>query len=344
MYFKESLSVLLISILFILLAANINYDELLLIYNWKTAILFAVIVFVIRPLGVFLSTHGSKLKFKEKLFVSWVGPRGIVAAGIASLFGLKLASQGVVDSQYITPLVFVIVLGTVLLNATTARLFAKLVGVFLDKSNGILIVGASKVSRLLGHYLETNGRHVVLIDSNQSNIAKAQELGLEAFTTNIYSDNLADNIELNDVGYLMAMTGNSEINKYAINKFSAQFGENGSFRLVTTSEMNDPDNNPKEGLFSHTDDYINLSEVTRKYPSIQEIDVRDTEHYESLIEITKEDKDMIPLFLKDSDNELHIISSFSKTFEDVGADWKLVYLGKPFDVEKVPTDEDLEKS
>ncbi len=178
LYFKESLSVLLISILFILLAANINMEDLYLIYRWETLALFAIIVFVIRPLGVFISTFGSSLKLNEKLFISWVGPRGIVAAGIASLFGLKLAKDGVEYAEYITPLVFVIVLGTVLLNATTARLFAKVVGVFLNDSRGILIVGASKVSRLLGHYLETHGRHVVLIDSNPSNIAKAKELRL----------------------------------------------------------------------------------------------------------------------------------------------------------------------
>ncbi|WP_339757714.1 sodium:proton antiporter [uncultured Winogradskyella sp.] len=335
LYFKESLSILLISILFILLAANINFDELLLIYNWKTAVLFFIIVFLIRPIGVFLSTYGSTLKLNEKLFISWVGPRGIVAAGIASLFGLKLASKGVVGAEYITPLVFVIVLGTVLLNATTARLFAKIVGVFLKKSNGILIVGASKVSRLLGHYLETHGRHVVLIDSNQNNIAKAKELGLEALNTNIYSDALTDNIELNDVGYLMAMTGSSDINKYAINKFRNQFGENGSFRLVTTDEMNNPENNPKEGLFSHTDDYISLSEVTRNFPSIQEIDIEDKAHYTSLIDFTNKDKDMIPLFLKDDKAELHIISSYNTEFDEIGEGYKLVYLGRPFDVEKV---------
>ena len=335
LYFKESLSVLLISILFILLAANINFEELLLIYNWKTAILFAVIVFLIRPLGVFLSTFGSTLKLNEKLFISWVGPRGIVAAGIASLFGLKLASIGVVDAQYITPLVFVIVLGTVLLNATTARLFAKTVGVFLTKSNGILIVGASRVSRLLGHYLETNGRHVVLIDSNQSNIAKAKELGLEALSTNIYSDTLMDNIELNDVGYLMALTGNSDINKYAINKFGKQFGENGSFRLVSTEEMLDENNNPHEGLFSHTDDYNSLAEVAKRYPSVQEMSINDKEHYDTLIDITNTDKDIIPLFVKDTNGELHIISSYNKEIETIEEDSKLVYLGKPFDVEKV---------
>ena len=335
LYFKESLSVLLISILFILLAANINFDELLLIYNWKTAVLFLVIVFLIRPIGVFLSTYGSTLNLNEKLFISWVGPRGIVAAGIASLFGLKLASKGVTGAEYITPLVFVIVLGTVLLNATTARLFARLVGVFLTKSNGILIVGASKISRLLGHYLESNGRHVVLIDSNQSNINKAKELGLEALSTNIYSDSLTDNIELNDVGYLMAMTGNSDINKYAISKFRKQFGENGSFRLVTADEMNNLENNPKEGLFSQTDDFIKLTEVTRRYPSIQEIQLEDKEHYISLIEITNKNEDMIPLFLKDSEGELHIISSNNTKIDKIGEDYKLVYLGKPFDVEKV---------
>ena len=335
LYFKESLSVLLISILFILLAANINFDELLLIYNWKTALLFAAVVFVIRPLGVFLSTTRSKLKLNEKLFISWVGPRGIVAAGIASLFGLKLASKGVVGAEYITPLVFMIVLGTVLLNATTARLFAKWVGVFLTKSNGILIVGASKVSRLLGHYLESNGRHVVLIDSNQSNIAKAKELGLEAFSTNIYSDTLMDNIELSDVGYLMALTGNTDINKYAINKFSKQFGENGSFRLVSREEVLDDNNNPHEGLFSHSDDYNSLTEVAKRYPSIQEISINDKEHYDSLIDITNTNKDMIPLFVKDGNQELHIISSYNKEVETVGENSKLVYLGKPFDIEEV---------
>ncbi|MGY8914898.1 MAG: cation:proton antiporter, partial [Flavobacteriales bacterium] len=147
LYFKESLSVLLISILFILLAANINIEELELIFNWQMVVLLAIIVFVIRPLGVFLSTAGSDLKFKEKLFISWVGPRGIVAAGIASLFGSKLLANGEPGAEYITPIVFTVVLGTVLLNATTARLFAKVVGVFLTKSEGILIIGASKASR-----------------------------------------------------------------------------------------------------------------------------------------------------------------------------------------------------
>ena len=332
LYFKESLSVLLISILFILLAANINMTDLLLVYNWNTAILFAVVVFVIRPIGVFLSTYNSSLKVNEKLFISWVGPRGIVAAGIASLFGLKLAKNGVAGAEYITPLVFMIVLGTVLLNATTARLFAKIAGVFLKKSEGILIVGASEISQIIGHYLKINDRHVVLIDSNQTNISKAKEKGLEAFSANIYSETLTDNIELNDIGYLMALTGSPDINTYAINKFKKQFGENGAFRLVAPEETNDPSNNPKEGLFSHTDDYFSLTEIARKHPVIHEVKLKNKEHYYELIEFTNDDKDIIPLFIKDKQGELEIISSFSKNGHIVEKGYELVYLGKPISI------------
>ena len=334
LYFKESLSVLLISILFILLAANINMEDLLLIYNWNTVILFAIVVFLIRPLGVFLSTRNSKLKLNEKLFISWVGPRGIVAAGIASLFGLKLASDGVVGANYITPLVFMIVLGTVILNATTARYVARLVGVFLKKSEGILIIGASQVSILIAEYLFINKRHVVLIDNNESNIRKAKLLGLEALSANIYSETLIDNIELNDIGYLMALTGNPEINSYAINKFRNQFGENGSFRLVTPDEMIDPENNPREGLFSHTDDFIRLTEAARNHPKVQEIELQDQTHYNKLIEITRNDEDIIPVFLKTHDGDLKIMSSYSKEFKDIKKGYKLVYLGKAFDTGK----------
>lgn len=339
LYFKESLSVLLISILFILLAANINLADLELIYNWKTVLLFVIIVFLIRPLGVFLSASGSNLKLNEKLFIGWVGPRGIVAAGIASLFGSKLLQKGEPGAEYITPLVFMIVLGTVLLNATTARFFAKIIGVFLRKSEGILIIGASKVSRLIADYLNKNDRHVVLIDNNQTNISKAKKLGLEAFVANIYSDTLTDNIELNDVGYLMALTGNSDINKYAIDKFKKQFGEHGSFRLVNTDEMNDPENTPKEGLFSHTDDFIRIMEAARNYPAIHEIAVKSKDHYEGLIEISKGEDHIVPIFLKTPENDLKIISSFSTEFDDIKEGYHLVYLGKMFDVDETNEDD-----
>ena len=327
LYFKESLSVLLISILFILLSANINMADLEALYNWKTALLFASVVFVVRPLGVFLSTANSKLNTNEKLFISWVGPRGIVAAGIASLFGLKLVKNGEPGAELITPLVFMIVLGTVLLNATTARLMAKMLGVFLSKSEGILIIGASKLSRIIAQYLDKSNRHVVLVDSNSENVKKAKELGLEAIKEDIYAEDLGDDIELNDVGYLLALTGNSQINAYAIEKFKGQFGETGNFRLITPDEMNDPDNNPKEGLFSHTHDFIRLTEIARRHPTIHEIKIDSQKHCSALIELMKKDEDIVPLFIKDKTGFLEIVPATTKEVV-IDENSYLVYLGK----------------
>ncbi|GGG13142.1 sodium/hydrogen exchanger [Dokdonia pacifica] len=330
LYFKESLSVLLISILFILLSANINIEDLELLYRWETVALFAIVVFIVRPLGVLLSTHGSDLKMNERIFISWVGPRGIVAAGIASLFGSKLLLKGEPGAEYITPLVFMIVLGTVLLNATTARIFAKAIGVFLKKSDGILIVGASEVSRLIAKYLQKNDRHVILLDSNSTNVRMAKELDLDAIEANIYSDDVTDNVELSHVGYLMALTGSNDINNYALNRFRKQFGENGAFRLISKREMDDPNSIPKEGLFSTTDDYINLVEVARKFPTIQEVPVNSQEEFTSTLALLLKEKEMIPLFLKQKDGYIDIISSFVEETELSSFEGsKVVYLGKP---------------
>lgn len=332
LYFKESLSVLLISILFILLAANIEIDDLLLIYNWKTAALLAVIIFVLRPLSVFASTFNSSLKINEKLFVSWVGPRGIVAAGIASLFGTKLAQRGVEGAEYITPLVFAVVLVTVLLNATTARFFAKIVGVFLKTSEGVMIVGASKLSRLIASYLQKNGRHVVLVDSNQSNISKAKELELDAITANIYTDDLGSNIEFNDVGYLLALTGSAEVNKQAINRYGDIFGETGTFRLMSSEEKANGINKTGE-LFSHTHDYSSLDELARNHPSILEIPMDSEKQFLKLLSIIEEEKETVALFIKRPNGYLEIIHHAEKMEVKEGSN--LVYLGKPLDIEEL---------
>ncbi len=327
--FKEAISVLLISILFILLSANINIEELKMLMEFKYLALLLVVILVIRPLAVFASTMGSELSTNEKLFISWVGPRGIVAAGIASLFGIKLTSKGVPYAEIITPLVFLIVLGTVILNATTASLVAKMLKVVLQKSNGILIVGAHEASRIIGKYLVENGRNVVLVDSNVTNVRLAQNNGISAFQANVYADDLADNIELNDVGFLMALTSSTDVNKYVLDKFGESFGENGKYRLVSGEEMKDPTNNPKDGLFSHTDDYINLSEVARDYPEIHELAIDSNEHFKSVLSEINEIERSIPLFIKSDNNEVSVLPSYSEDIT-IGEGYKLVYMGKEF--------------
>lgn len=329
LYFKESLSVLLISILFILLSANINIDDLMLLYTWKTAALFALVVFLIRPIAVLLSTTKSKLKLNEKLFISWVGPRGIVAAGIASLFGGKLIKQEVPGAEYITPLVFMIVLGTVLLNATTARLFAKLVGVFVKDSKGVLIIGASKLSRLIAIYLQNNNREVVLIDTNEENVDMSLSQGLNALNVDIFSNELDDDIELNDIGYLISLTGSSSINSLAISRLKNQFGENGAFRIRTNGEIESEEE--LASLFPANDDFITLSNIVKKFPYIGEVELIDNESYNELIHQIESNDNIAPLFIKDNEGDLKVISNNTNVTE-IKNGMKLVYLGEKIDL------------
>jgi len=329
-YFGESISILLIAILFILLSANIDMADLELLKDWRVLLLFGSIILLLRPLAVFLSTGKSGMPVKDKLFISWVGPRGIVAAGIASLFGSKLVHEGVPGAEYITPLVFMIVLGTVILNATTAGLMARLTGVLLNKSNGIIILGAHRASRLIASYLIKNDQHVVLVDSNSGNIEKSQEMGIDSFQTNIYSDELKDNTDLNDVGFLLAMTGSTEVNEYAIKTYGKEFGENGAYRLISVNELQNPETIQGDRLFSDKDDFINLLEVARDYPNIFELEIESEAQLQEVLDQMHNEDKIIPLFIKEHQTEelAIILSDISKMKAEAGD--TLIYLGKEF--------------
>lgn len=326
--FKESLSVLLISILFILLAANIDMADLsLLTEDWRPIALFGFVALILRPISVFASTYQGNLATNEKLFISWVGPRGIVAAGIASLFGLTLAEENVPGAEYITPLVFMIVLGTVLLNATTARLMARLLGVIQDVSNGVLILGANEFAMTIAKYLQKQGRSVHLVDSNSSNIANAQAEGLEGFVVNIYNDELAEEYELLDVGYLLAFTGSNEVNSYAINRYENIFGERGAYRLITAKELKKKNLTDNENIFSYYDDFINFSDAHREAGTIHEYPLSGKEGFLDIMGDIKSRKYIIPLFLKSPDGNLEVLPQNLEEVVIDGPGYLLVYLG-----------------
>lgn len=328
--FKESLSVLLISILFILLAANMDMAELeLLVRDWRPLALFGFVALVLRPLSVFASTYGGNLNYQEKLFISWVGPRGIVAAGIASLFGLTLADKGVAGAEYITPLVFMIVLGTVLLNATTARLVARLLGVVQDVSGGVLILGANDFAVTIGRYLKDQGRTVHLVDSNPGNIAKAERAGLEGIVANIYNTELDDRYELLDVAYLFALTSSDDVNRYALSRYETIYGESGAYRLITVDELKGREEPTDQYIFSYTEDFINLSESNREAAVVREAAFASTAELLKLMAHAAADVDIAPLFLKYPDETLHVIPRDPSVLQlTLGATYHLVYLGK----------------
>ena len=346
LYFKESLAVLLISMLFILLSANINIEDLQLLIDWRVSMLFLAVILIIRPLGVFLSARNSTLTTKEKLFISWVGPRGIVAAGIASLFGTKLvkfnqeaiaAGESIpfIGAEYITPLVFMIVLGTVLLNATTAGLMGKWLGVLLSKSNGVLIVGANNAAILIGKYLLDNGRDVVIIDNNGSSVKRAKAVGLSAYQENVYNTDLKDNFDLKNVGHMMAMTSSVDVNKYVIDKFSKDYGENGSYRLVSAAELKDESKIAANCLFSQFDDFLNLNEVARDHPELRETEITNRGGFNKLIQNFNGNLERIPLMVKDPDGTIRFIPAKNRDDFKIIDGSKLIYMGMPLKNEEV---------
>lgn len=326
--FKESLSILLISILFILLAANMDMAELrLLTEDWRPIALFGFVALVLRPLSVFISTYQGNLSVSEKIFISWVGPRGIVAAGIASLFGLILQEKGVAGAEYITPLVFMIVLGTVLLNATTARMAARLLGVIQEASGGVVIFGANDFAIAIAGYLKEEGRSVHLVDSNENNIRKARERGLDGIVTNIYNSELAEEYELLDVGYLLAFTGSNDVNNYALRRYAKIFGERGAFRLITAGELKQTSPLSGEPIFSYSDDFLNLSEAHRESGQVREIAFDSkAELLEIMVNVEAEEY-TVPLLLKHPDGTLDVLPKDAETINLEEGVYHLVYLG-----------------
>ena len=237
-----------------------------------------------------------------------------------------MLKQGVAGAEYITPLVFMIVLGTVLLNATTARMFAKIIGVFLKKSNGILFVGASDPARLIASFLRDKGKRVVLIDSNKDFIEQAEKEDLEAINADVYDDSLTDNIELNDIGYSIAMTGSDTVNQHTIKTFSKNLGEHGYFKLASSLEIANASEEQKEHFFTPNDDYINLSEAYRENPEIIEVKIKNETEYNNILNLLSFEEKSIPLFIETSKN-IYLVAEFEK-LQDPKENITFSYLGK----------------
>jgi len=149
---------------------------------------------------------------------------------------------------------------------------------------------------------------------------------LEAFTVDVYGNDLSDNIELNDVGYLIAMTGSEAVNEFAVKSFSKAFGEQGSYRLATSKEILKPILEDQNKFFTPKDDYINLSEAYRDNPKIYEVAITSEEEYRAMLSKLFNEVKSIPLFVKKED-KLFLLPEFEK-LEENKDNCTLIYLGK----------------
>jgi NhaP-type Na+/H+ or K+/H+ antiporter/Trk K+ transport system NAD-binding subunit len=245
-HFKESLTTLSISVLFILLAANLSLASVVS-EGWRGIVAVVLIMLAARPISVFLSTRGTKLNWREKLFISWIGPRGIVAASVASLFAFTLARIGIADGERLLALTFLAIVVTVTVQGLSAAFVSRLLGLETLEGKKVIIVGASLTGRTIALSLKENGRPVALVDTNHTLIEIAIKEGFEAFHGNALEDDVLERTDIEEAETVLAVTTNSEVNVLVSQIVHDHFG----IRLAYPSLKN-PEKGTNEELLKKT--------------------------------------------------------------------------------------------
>lgn len=233
--FKENLQVLLLSTIFVLLAARLPrsvVDDI----SWQHFAFLGILIFVVRPLGVFLSTWRSRLSMKERAFIAAVAPRGIVSAAVASVLALELEHLGVPGAEAIVPVAFFVIIGTVLFYSITAPLMARVLGISQPDGTGFLILGAQGWSRALARVLKEAGVRVLMVDSNRKNVMRSRMDGLAVVQENILAEDSLEELDLSGVGHFLALTGNDEVNALACMRMEEVLGRSHVFQLRPAEE------------------------------------------------------------------------------------------------------------
>ena len=235
LHFKENLSVLLISGLFVLLAARLDLSALLGLGPIALLVL-ALIQFVARPLAVLVSTAGSSLDWRERALLSWIAPRGIVAAAVSAIFAIRLQEAGHAQAGVLVPLTFLVIIGTVILQSATARPLARLLKVAEPVPTGFLIIGANPVARAIGTGLQNAGVKVLLTDSSWENTRAARMEHLPTYFGNPASQHAEAHLDLIGLGHLLALSPNAELNALMCMSFRHEFSPRHRFILSTSQD------------------------------------------------------------------------------------------------------------
>ncbi len=236
--FKENLGVLLISGLFILLSSRIQPADLASV-GVRGPLLLGFLIVVVRPVAVMLATLGTALDWRERLFLSWLAPRGIVAAAVASVFALEIVEAGggneafIQDARQLVPLTFLVIVGTVAVYGLTAAPLARLLKIAEPDPQGILFAGADRMNRAIAAAVAEEGFVVELVDTNRQHVRDTRMQGLRARMGSILSEYFVEELDLGGIGRLLAMTPNDEVNALAALEFSKDFGRGEVFQLPT---------------------------------------------------------------------------------------------------------------
>ncbi|MEB3831578.1 cation:proton antiporter [Phormidium sp. CCY1219] len=221
--FKGQLTILAVSVLFILLAADLSLASVVAL-GWGSVVTVLALMFLVRPINVWLCTWNSKLNWRQKLFVSWIGPKGIVSASVASLFSILLTDRGINGGDSIKALVFLTIIVTVVMQGLSARIVARVLGVMSTKATGAIIVGSNPMSRLIARLLKERGESVVLLDTNPEACQEAAQEDLRVFLSSALDTEVLEVAGLDSMGTFLAMTSNGEVNLVLAQRAVEEFG------------------------------------------------------------------------------------------------------------------------
>ncbi|CAM4138605.1 sodium:proton antiporter [Psychrobacter arenosus] len=324
--FNESLTVLLVSVLFIVLAARVELNSLVSV-GFAGLVLLAIVMFIARPLAVWASSIGSDLKTNEKLMISWIGPRGIVAAAISSLFAIRLQEYDIQGVELLVPLVFMVIIGTVMIQGLGAKMVGNMLGVREPETNGILIVGSNPVALLVATSLKEQGFDVIVAHNNYTNIAKARMSGLRTYFGNPVSDHADRHLDLIGIGHLFAMSMDKELNTLSEIQYRHEFGEQKIYRLkfsdekVKSERQDKTSNFQSQWLFGKDVTYTKLASMLSKKARIKITNITDSYTY---AQYKADNKQFVPLYTLDKEGKLHVITS--KFDNEIPRDRRLVAL------------------
>lgn len=228
--FKETLSLLLLSALFIILAARMQFDDLLQL-GWRGPAVLAIMLVVARPLKILFSTWGSDLSWRERSLLAWIAPRGIVAAAVSALFTIKLQNLGLPQAQQLLPLTFIVIIGTVILQSATARSVAVALKVAEPDPVGFLIVGASPIAQAVARALQERKIPVRLCGSDWDGLAKARMAGLSVYYGSPLSEDARHNLDLAGLGRMLAVGPDDDFNALVTSWFADQYGRGSAYTL-----------------------------------------------------------------------------------------------------------------
>lgn len=306
--FKESLSLLLITALFILLAARLDLN-LLLGLGWAAVQVFLVVQFVARPLNVLVSTRGSSLSWRERGLLAWIAPRGIVAAAVIALFSLQLEQKGYADAVLLVPLTFVIIIGTVVLQSLTAGPLARILNVAEPGSGGFLIVGANPLAREIAKALSQNDVSVRLTDMLWDNVSRARMAGLQTYYGNPLSEHAEVYLNTAGLGRVLAMTADEHLNELACTRFKGDFGPKRVFALRVGAREKGRKAVSLAGLeaFGEGVNFVELSRRLARGAEIRQTNISEAFSFEQFR--TKYGERAVPLFAIDPKGRVEVFAS-----------------------------------